>query len=88
MKKPVSYVIILGVAGLVVGYLLFGKGPTGYVKIIDLISPAKSGLAGVGQRVLGAIQGIAEIRRNILICGVVGAALGLVASVAANRPRR
>lgn len=88
MKKPISFVVLLGVAGLVVGYLLFGKGPAGYVRIIDLLSPPKSGLAGVGQRVLGAIQGIAEIRRNILASGVVGAALGLVASIAANRPRR
>ena len=88
MNKSISLAVLLGVVGLVVGYFLFGKIGNGYIKVGDLLSAPKSGLAGVGRQVIDAITDIDQIRRNILISGGVGAALGLVGGLSISRPRR
>ena len=89
MNKAISSVVVLGVVGLIVGYFLFGKtGGGNYVSIGDLFRPARSGLAGLGQRLSEAVRGIEEMRRNILISGLVGAVVGLVAGLAMNRSGR
>jgi len=89
MNRTVSSAVVLGVIGLIVGYLLFARtGGGNYVSIGDLFSPARSGLAGLGQRLTEAVRGIVEIRRNILISGLVGVVVGLVAGLAMNRSGR
>jgi hypothetical protein len=84
MKKPVSLVLLLGAAGLVAGYFLFGKTLGGYVPVMDLVSPPKDVLG----RVANWAKQVDQIRQNILISGGVGAVLGLVASFAGARSRR
>lgn len=85
MKIRVERLVILtaalAVIGLIVGYLLFGKVLGKYVSVSLLLNGQKSGLQGLANAVQGAVLGIEEIRRNVILCAVVGAVLGFLASL-------
>ena len=70
-------VIYLGILGLVVGYLIFGRVGGEFVSVFDLINPPQNLLEEMTQ----TMTGLKEIRQNILISGAVGAALGLVVTL-------
>jgi hypothetical protein len=82
--KTLSLIIVLGVVGLAVGYFLFGN----QIPVADLIAPAKKGLAGAAQKLMGGIRNIEQVRMNILIAGGVGALAGLALSMAGGRRRK
>jgi hypothetical protein len=84
MKRTILLLIIVGLIGLAVGYLLFARTPNGYVSIEVLISPSKNVL----DELVRSVTGIEQIRQNILICGAVGAGVGLLLGLVTSRTRR
>jgi hypothetical protein len=84
MKRIILLLIIVGIIGLAVGYLIFARTPSGYVSIEVLISPSKNVL----DELVKSVTGIKQIRQNILICGAVGAGVGLLLGLLTARTRR
>lgn len=84
MRRIGFLVIVCGVVGLVVGYLIFAQIGNSYVAISTLIT----GSENIFQRAARQIAGIDEMRRNILLMGAGGAAIGVVASFLAPRRGR
>ena len=81
MRKIILSAIILGVVGLVAGYVLFGKIGNSYISLQNLIIPSKSVLKQLGNTLIG----VDEARRNILITGGVGAVFGIIVGIMRNR---
>jgi len=84
MKRTILLLFIVGIIGLAVGYLIFARTASGYVSIQVLISPSKNVLDDL----VKSVTGIKQIRRNILICGAVGAGVGLLLGLVTSRARR
>jgi hypothetical protein len=84
MKRAVLLLIIVGIIGLAVGYLIFARTSSGYVGIQVLVSPSKNVLDDL----VKSVTGIKQIRQNILICGAVGAGVGLLLGLLTSRARR
>ena len=74
MNKTVSSVVLFGVVGLIIGYLVFGRVAGSYVSLEALLTPAQSALARLGR----SVARIPEIRRTILLSGAAGAVVGFV----------
>jgi hypothetical protein len=83
MKRIILLLIIVGIIGLAVGYLIFARTSSGYVSIQALLSPSKNVLDDL----VKSVTGIKKMRQNILICGAVGAGLGLVLGAVISRAR-
>ena len=83
MKRIILLLIIVGIIGLAVGYLIFARTSSGYVSIQALISPSKNVLDDL----VKSVTGIKKMRQNILICGAVGAGLGLALGAVTFRAR-
>jgi hypothetical protein len=81
MRKAVVLIVILGVVGLVVGYLIFARTEGGYISLKALLRPSRHLL----DELVKKVTGIGTIRRNILVSGAVGAVVGLVLAVATRR---
>ena len=84
MKRIILLLLVAGVIGLAVGYLIFARTSSGYVSIQVLISPSKNVLDDL----VKSVTGIKQIRQNILICGAVGAGAGLLLGLLTSRVRR
>jgi hypothetical protein len=84
MKRTILLLIIVGLIGLAVGYLIFARTSSGYVSVEVLISPSKNVLDDL----VKSVTGIKQIRQNILICGAAGAAVGLLIGLLTSRARR
>jgi hypothetical protein len=84
MKRIVLLLIIVGIIGLAVGYLIFARTSSGYVSIQVIVSPSKNVLDDL----VKSVTGIKQIRQNILICGAVGAGVGLLLGLLTSRARR
>ena len=84
MKRIILLLIIVGIIGLAVGYLIFARTGSGYVSVQVLFSPSKNVL----DELVKSVTGIKQIRQNILICGAVGAGVGLVLGLVTSRARR
>ena len=83
MRNVLLLGVVLGIAGLVVGYFIFARAPiTGdYIAIETLLNPP----AGIIGRLMENVGQFAEIRRNIVVSGVVGAVSGVVLGVLVSR---
>ena len=83
MRNVLLLALILGIAGIVVGYFVFARAPiTGdYISIGNLIDPPNNLLG----RLVSEIGQFAQIRRNILLTGAGGAVLGLVLGFVVSR---
>jgi hypothetical protein len=84
MKRIILLLIVVGIIGLAVGYLIFARTSSGYISIQVLISPSKNVLDDL----VKSVTGIKQIRQNILICGAVGAGVGLLLGLLTSRARR
>jgi len=84
VKRIILLLLVVGVIGLAVGYLIFARTSSGYVSIQVLISPSKNVLDDL----VKSVTGIKQIRQNILICGAVGAGAGLLLGLLTSRARR
>jgi len=66
-------ILVLGILGLILGYLFYGKIGGEYLSIKTLFgSTSKAG------SFLKEISGIAKIKQNIFISGGIGALIGLI----------
>jgi hypothetical protein len=84
MKRTILLLLIVGIIGLAVGYLIFARTSGGYVSIDVLLSPSKNVLDDL----VKSVTGIKKMRQNILICGAVGAGAGLLLGLVTPRTRR
>ena len=87
MRNILVLAIMFGIIGLVVGYFLFAKYVNGsYIPVDQLIT----GPHGVFQTVASAFaqNTLPEIRRNIIISGLVGVVAGFVIGVGTRGGRR
>lgn len=68
-------VIVLGVAGLVLGYIFFGRMGEDYVTIAQLFGVEKG---NIFRQLSAAVRAelLLHIRWNIILCGALGAAIG------------
>ncbi|MCK5168705.1 MAG: hypothetical protein KAQ75_02410 [Bacteroidales bacterium] len=74
MKKLVIYILLFGIIGLIIGYLLFGKIGGDYINVKVIFNSSKNAIESFSRN----ISGLAKIKQNILISGGIGAVLGLV----------
>jgi len=79
--KTLLTAIVLAAVGLGVGYLIFGQVNGSYVEIGSLIREPK----GVVDNVTSAALGLGKMRQSILICGAVGAVLGVLVGAFGGR---
>jgi hypothetical protein len=84
MKRIILLLIVVGIIGLAVGYLIFARTGSGYVSVQVLVSPSKNVL----DELVKSVTGIKRIRQNILICGAVGAGVGLLLGLVTSKARR
>ncbi len=70
----ITMALIVGAAGLAVGYGIFGKIGGEYVDLEVIFSTNKNIL----QKAVRSIAGLDEMRSQILWCGAGGAALGFI----------
>jgi hypothetical protein len=73
MKKAIIWILVLGILGLIAGYLIFGTMNGEYVSLKTIFGSTNK---------VGAffkdITGIARMKQNILIAGGIGALIGLI----------
>ncbi len=83
MRNVLLLALVLGVVGLVLGYVIFARAPvTGdLISIRNLIDPP-DGLIG---RIVTEVGQFARIRRNILLSGAGGAAVGVILGLIVGR---
>ncbi len=74
MGKIIRGLLVGAVAGLVVGYLIFGRVGGDFVNPVDLVAPSE----GLLERGRAWLEGHETIRRNIGISGGVGAVAGVI----------
>jgi ABC-type amino acid transport system permease subunit len=84
LRRVILGIILLGLLGLVVGYLIFARTSHGYISLQSLLSPSKN----VIDTLVKSVRGIPQIRQNILISAGVGAGIGLIVGAASGSPRR
>jgi hypothetical protein len=75
MGRIISLAILLGIVGLGVGYLIFGRVGGEFIPIEALLQSPDNIIAQLGDK----ITGVSEARQNILISGGVGLGLGVLA---------
>jgi hypothetical protein len=81
MKNTISLALILGIAGLVLGYFLFARFGNSYIPVRDLLPGSDSIVKKIGD----AIKGVEEIRRNILLTGAAGFGIGITSGILKKR---
>jgi hypothetical protein len=85
LRRIIVGVILLGAAGLGVGYLIFGRNAQGdYMSLKSLLTPSKN----VFDELVRGVQNIPQKQRGILIAGAVGGGLGLIVGALSRRSRR
>ncbi len=79
--KKILNIAAFAVFGLIVGYVFFGKWAGDYVSLKTLFSFGGNSV----QSAFRSISGIEEMRNKILICGVIGALVGLLIPLKLNK---
>ncbi len=76
MKKNILSVAAFTALGLIIGYAIFGKWGGQYVSLKTLFSFGGGGF----ESAFRSISGIEDMRNNVLLCGVAGAVVGVLAT--------
>jgi hypothetical protein len=85
LRRVILAILLLGVVGLGVGYLIFARrADGGYLSLKSLLTPSQN----VIDDLVKNVRGIPQIRQRILICGAVGAGIGLLAGAVTAGGRR
>jgi len=84
LRRVILGIILLGVVGLVIGYLIFARTSHGYMSLKSLLTPSKN----VIDELVKGVQNIPERQRSILIAGAIGGGVGLVVGAMSGRGRR
>lgn len=83
LRNALLLLVILGIAGIVAGYFIFARAPiTGeLIEVRNLIQQPQNLLG----ELFSEISQFETIRRNILLTGAGGAALGLILGIVVSR---
>lgn len=88
MRNTLVLAILFGIIGLVVGYFLFASLGNGYISLSVLFGVSN----GIGDTLrnigTGLIKNLPEVRRNIIISGLVGVVVGFVIGIGSRGGRR
>lgn len=82
--RIILFAVVLGLVGLAVGYVIFGRVGGEYLALREVFQPAETILEDIGE----TITGIQDARRNIWISGAVGGAVGVIVGAVTGRRRR
>ncbi|MBL8992137.1 MAG: hypothetical protein JNM63_02275 [Spirochaetia bacterium] len=83
------FALVFAIVGLAVGYLIFARVHGAYVPVKNIFFPAGDFMGKVGQLFSTPLFADVEtIRKNILILGAAGGAVGLVVAGISGRRRR
>lgn len=88
MRNVLFSALLLGVIGLGVGYFLFAGRAGNYIPVWRLLGISHNAVQGLVNQLMTEFGGLAVVRRNILISGLVGVVVGFIASLAARSRRR
>ena len=88
MRNTLVLAIIFGIIGLVVGYFLFASLGNGYMPLSTLFGVSNGFGDSLRNAVTGIIKNLPEVRRNIIISGLVGVVAGFVIGVGTRGGRR
>ena len=72
--RVISTAVVVGVVGLVVGYLVFARQGGGFINPLELFFPGQDVFSQFGD----AVRGGERVRNNVLATGGVGALIGAV----------
>ena len=81
MSKIVTFALVLGAAGLVVGYLVFGEIAGQYMRVVTLLGIGEDLRSQLGQ----AFMQVSDVRQNILLSGAAGLGIGILAGALVSR---
>jgi hypothetical protein len=81
MSKIVTFALVLGAAGLVVGYFVFGEIAGQYVRVVTLLGIGEDLRSQLGQ----AFMQVSDVRQNILLSGAAGLGIGILAGALVSR---
>lgn len=81
MSKIVTFALVLGAAGLVVGYFVFGEIAGQYVRVVTLLGIGDDLRSQLGQ----AFMQVSDVRQNILLSGAAGLGIGILAGALVSR---
>ncbi len=85
LRRVIVGIILLGVVGLGVGYLIFARKPNGsYMSVKSLLAPSKN----VFDELAKEVKNIPQKQRSILIAGAIGGGAGLLIGTMSGRGRR
>lgn len=89
MRNMIILVVVFGIVGLVLGYLIFGRRAIGneLIPLGELFSAGESGVVGEIKGAVTDAIGYAEKRRNIYLSGGVGGVVGLILGLVIRRRR-
>ncbi|MFP4483297.1 MAG: hypothetical protein ACLFO1_00435 [Spirochaetaceae bacterium] len=88
MGRIIVSAVLVGILGLGIGYLIFGRIAGEFVSLEHLFRLPGDGIRGALRELGQTVTGIKEARQNILISGAVGLVLGAVAGVLRPGGRR
>jgi hypothetical protein len=80
-QKAILSISMFTVFGLIIGYAVFGKLGGEYVSLKTLFSYGGNALF----RAFRSISGLEDMRNRILLCGVAGAAVGVLTTFRLKR---
>lgn len=77
MKKPLIYILVFAIIGLIIGYLIFGRIEGEYLALNTIFSDADNVIESLGRKVAG----LETIKQNIMISGGAGVLVGIILSI-------
>lgn len=75
ISRMVIFAIVIGLIGLIFGYLVFGRIGGEYLTIKQVFQSSEN----VIEDIAASITGLESARRNIWVSGGVGTGIGLIA---------
>lgn len=84
MRNVLITALLLGVIGLAVGYFLFAGRAGNYIPVWRLLGISHNELQSLTNELLTRFGGLAVVRRNILISGLVGVVIGFLGGIAGH----
>ncbi|MFW6138729.1 MAG: hypothetical protein ACOC7U_06125 [Spirochaetota bacterium] len=81
--KIIIYGILLGILGLITGYVIYGRIGGEYLEFDQVFNPPENILEDFAE----SITGVEKARQRILLSGAIGTAVGLIIGAIRTRKR-